>query len=43
MNPSNYSQFITYILYKYFRFEEFMNYNTISIVDLQLSDRFKNI
>ena len=37
------SQFIAYILYKYFRFEEFKNYNTISIVDLQLSDRFKNI
>lgn len=37
------SQFIAYILYSYFRFEEFKNYNTISIVDLQLSDRFKNI
>lgn len=37
------SQFIAYILYKYFKFEEFKNYNTISIVDLQLSNRFKNI
>ena len=37
------SQFIAYILYTYFRFEEFKNYNTISIVDLQLSDRFKEI
>ena len=37
------SQFIAYLLYTYFNFDEFRDYNTISIVDLQLSNRFKNI